>query len=55
MLIPVPDGIAPVMATILLSCSACLANVSPKTFVYDGLLETLLVCSPVTTLNLVTP
>ena len=32
-LIPVPDGMAPVIPTILVSCSACLIRVSAKTFV----------------------
>ena len=30
---PVPDGIAPVIPIILVSCSACFINVSANTFV----------------------
>ena len=52
---PVPDGIAPVIPIIFVSCSACLIKVSAKTFVYDGVIELDLDCSPVETLNLETP
>ena len=53
--IPVPEGIAAVIPTILLSFSACLIRVLAKTFVYEGILLLLLACSPVLTSNLVTP
>ena len=53
--IPVPDGIAPVIPTIFVSCAACLTNVSANIFVYEGALDLLFTCSPVATLNLVTP
>ena len=36
---PVPEGIAPVIPIILVSCSACLIKVSAKTFVYEGALD----------------
>ena len=52
---PVPDGIAPVIPIIFVSCSACLINVSANTFVYDGAFDFDLACSPVETLNLDTP
>ena len=55
MFTPVPDGIAAVTVTILLSFSACFVKVSPKTEVYDGIFDFDLDCSPVSTLNLVTP
>ena len=52
---PVPEGIAPVIPIIFVSCSACFIKVSAKTFVYDGILDIDFVCSPVETLNLDTP
>ena len=52
---PVPDGIAPVIPTIFVSCSACLIKVSAKTLVYDGVFDSDFDCSPVDTLNFETP
>ena len=52
---PVPEGIAPVIPIILVSCSACFIKVSAKTLVYAGALDFDFVCSPVKTLNFETP
>ena len=46
-----PEGIAPVIPIIFVSCSACLIKVSAKTFVYDGIFDFDFACSPVDTLN----
>ena len=52
---PVPEGIAAVIPIILLSFSACFIRVFEKTFVYDGVLDFVFSCIPVSTLNFETP